>query len=478
MANAHLRLEPNLPTPNHGSEDGEILSGNDDSHSQAPVDKPRSVNSRTKSKRKARRSRYDILEEDWNTKFFNLNSKVDLLISRTMPTDTPQRRRNVDSIYSSSSSEDETSKHDDVLSLSASGKFSDSDNDSVQSQKDENNNELPENQNLSETTKKCLYEIFGDDAGVKKTVKKVGISIDQSQKDVLGTSYRTSAPNFLSAFSEENFDLFPVDEETENYLEVPSLDSLVDSCLVKRHGPKASFAKSKQKALFTQPSKMTEKIAYKGQQAARLGIVMQLYIQQSLGTLVEHLQSEDFDKQNGLDQVKNVFSMTTKCLDQIGRAGAFHHIIRRTAAMTDTALYELEDASEFSNLPLSSEGVFGSGLENLLKTRKEKKKQMEDLVPDVKKKTIKSKSESPNRVEMDNKRPHYDKRTFQGPSYVNSQTKDWDNFHIPKKPSEQRFHNQQGFQGHRQESRRQSRGVGSSRSFSTRGHGHAKSAAK
>ena len=146
---------------------------------------------------------------------------------------------------------------------------------------------------------------------------------------------------------------------------------------------------------------MIEKVAYKGQQSARLGIVMQLYIQQSLGNLVEHFQSDNFSKDEGLEQVKNVFSMTTKCLDQIGRAGAFHHIIRRTAAMSDTALYELDDALEFSNLSLSGEGVFGSGLENLLKTRKEKTKPLEDLVPEVKRKNFKRKSESQVRSVVD-----------------------------------------------------------------------------
>ena len=40
--------------------------------------------------------------------------------------------------------------------------------------------------------------------------------------------------------------------ETEKYLEVPSFDTLVDICLVKRHGPKASFAKSKHKSFATQ----------------------------------------------------------------------------------------------------------------------------------------------------------------------------------------------------------------------------------
>ena len=334
MAGAQLPATPNLPVPEHGSEEGEVLSGIEES--QPSVDRPRLVGSNKTPRSKARRhSRYDILEEGWNKKFTDLNAKVDLLLNRSLPMPTPQRCRHVESIYSDSSSEDDNaSKQDDVLSVSANGKFSDSDEDSVQN--DENNNET--NKNLSESTKKCLYDIFGDDAVVKKTVKKSGIAIDQSQKEVLETSYRTREQNFLSAFLEDNFDFFPVNEETEKYLEVPSLDTLVDSCLVKRHGAKASFAKAKHKTLFSQPSKMIEKVAYKGQQSARLGIVMQLYIQQSLDNLVEHFQSDNFSKDEGLEQVKNVFSMTTKCLDQIGRAGAFHRIIRRTAAMSDTAL--------------------------------------------------------------------------------------------------------------------------------------------
>ena len=175
-----------------------------------------------------------------------------MLLSRSLP--APQRPRHVESVYSySSSNEEVSSKHDDVLSISASGKFSDSE-DGV----DENNNVSHEN--LSENTKKCLFDIFGEDAVVnKKSTQKIGIAIDQLQKEVLQNNYRTKEPNFLTAFSEDNYDLFPVNEETEKYLEVPSLDTLVDSCLVKRHGPKASFAKSKHKSLATQPYKMLEK---------------------------------------------------------------------------------------------------------------------------------------------------------------------------------------------------------------------------
>ena len=50
---------------------------------------------------------------------------------------------------------------------------------------------------------------------------------------MLETSYRTSEPNYLTSFPDDNFDLFPINGDTVKYLEVPSLDSLVDSCLVK-----------------------------------------------------------------------------------------------------------------------------------------------------------------------------------------------------------------------------------------------------
>ena len=118
---------------------------------------------------------------------------------------------------------------------------------------------------------------------------------------------------------------------------------------------------------------MLEKKAFKGQQSAHLGIVMQFYIQQAFGNRAEHFQSEKFNRDEGLDQIRNIFSMTTKCLDQIGRAGAFHHIVRRTATMSHTSLYELDDALEFVNLPLSGEGVLVQVMKNItIKERKEK----------------------------------------------------------------------------------------------------------
>ena len=45
---------------------------------------------------------------------------------------------------------------------------------------------------------------------IRKNLLKIGIAMDQSQKKVLQNSYRSKEPNLLTAFSEDNYDLFPV----------------------------------------------------------------------------------------------------------------------------------------------------------------------------------------------------------------------------------------------------------------------------
>ncbi|CAC5367144.1 unnamed protein product [Mytilus coruscus] len=75
--------------------------------------------------------------------------------------------------------------------------------------------------------------------------------------------------------------------------------------------------------------------------------------------------------------------MSTKELDQAGRAGAFHHIIRRQMCMTDTSMFLLHDSRDISDLPLTGEGVFGDNLVSALKARKDKDKTLDDLLPDI-----------------------------------------------------------------------------------------------
>jgi len=422
----------------------------EDSHSEVSVSEVSDINNNNgeKKKGKKRRSRYDVLDEKWSSQLNNMDSKFEMLLTeiRSSKTSSHRRSRSPSHRRSRSPSHRRSSKspshkrsstlshrqsstspshrrsstspshrrsvspshrqrsmsprdrersfsppvrrkrdkfvtidsgsESDVLSLFGSASNLGSEDDKPNS----------DSENISSQKKLPLFNVFGADATVKKTKKQEGMSLDQSQKEVLESSYRCKVPGSVTAFSEDTIDMFPVDEESKNFLEVPSFDPLVESCLIKRHGQKASFAKSKSKSLVTQPCKVVENLAYRGQQAARMGIIVNAYVQQGLADLMSTLQEDDFDKSKAVQEVKDVFAMSTKCLDQIGRTGAFHHIIRRSVTMTDTGLYELNDASKFKDLPLTGDGLFGQDLEPLIKTRKEIKKQMEDLVPEVSRK--------------------------------------------------------------------------------------------
>ncbi|KAH3729411.1 hypothetical protein DPMN_055382 [Dreissena polymorpha] len=103
--------------------------------------------------------------------------------------------------------------------------------------------------------------------------------------------------------------------------------------------------------------------------------------------------------------------------------------------MTDTGLYEQYKKLEFSNLPLSSEGVFGPGLEPLLKARKDKKKQVDDLIPDVRRPKRKFPSDFDTA-----KRPRFESygKPATSTTPLTSGTK-WNNFRIPKAQYRNRF---------------------------------------
>ena len=152
--------------------------------------------------------------------------------------------------------------------------------------------------------------------------------------------------------------------------------------------------------------------------------------------------------------------MSTKALDQVGRTGAFHHIIRRKAAVSDTGLNNLKDVqAKVIYLPLTADGVFGKGLEENLKKRKEQKEQLVDLIPeyDTSKgdNSQKRKFSSNDRNTWSYKKPRYDyavNNTTRGRSrgasysaykgsdykskssdYKGKTDKQWSGFRIPKK---------------------------------------------
>ena len=412
---------------------------------------------------KKKKSKYDLLEEKWNSKFSELDAKLDnkldsmfdKFFAKFQGVQEQKSTENGDDNFSDADIEgtsqrrvDKTvhqsqrhSTADFPLQVSENedcGVVSEDDNVSLQPgqaekedllhqdiESDDNNTE----ENLSEKTKKCLFELFGEDAIAKKNEKKEGIVMDQSQKEVLLGHWRAEKPNLITAFSEETLNSFPVDEETEKFLQVPTLDELIGRCLVKRHGNKASFSKSG-RTLFSQPYKMLEKIAYRGQQAAYVGIISNMYVQQSLGSLIELLTDEHFNRDKAIQQVRDTFAMSTKCLDQLGRTGAFHHILRRQMCMTDTTLFQLEDSRDISDLPLTGDGVFGEKLESSLKSRKEKNKTIDDLLPDLGKYDRKRKTIASDKAGPSTKKPNMRGHTEN--DNTNAKTKD-DGFRFPKK---------------------------------------------
>ncbi|XP_053378169.1 uncharacterized protein LOC128547997 [Mercenaria mercenaria] len=373
------------------------------------------------------KSKYKTLEKKFNQLDEKLNRVLTQLDVNSATSKKSATRGRSLSLSENSDSEGQDSR-EDVLSLHSNSKFSDGE---ISDSNDDN---------LSGETKKCLFDIFGEDAKVKSKPKPQGLKLDDSQKEVLEANYRCNSPNLLTAFSEDTLDMFPIDESTETFLQVPPLDPFVENCLIKRHGNEAAFSKHKVKGLFTQPCKSVERIAYKGQHAARLGMVIQMYIQQSLGNLLELVQSEQFDKSSAVKQIKDVFAMSTKGLEQLGRTAALHHIIRRSLAMSDTALYDLSDANDFRNLPLRGDGVFGGDLDGLLKNRKEKKKQLEDLVPDIqRKRKFDMNMSSSSSVAKKGKYSHVGRSSSPKPA------SSWQpgNFRIPRVPQSNRYQSRQ-----------------------------------
>lgn len=97
---------------------------------------------------------------------------------------------------------------------------------------------------------------------------------------------------------------------------------------------------------------MTEKVAYKDQQAIWV-LVCNCTVNNSWATLLNISIRLVLTKMRGWSRSK-MFSMTTKCKcwDQSGRTEGFHRIVYKAAALSGTALYELDDALEFSDSPL------------------------------------------------------------------------------------------------------------------------------
>lgn len=191
----------------------------------------RSVKSSKSSKKK--KSRYDLLDEKWTEKFEKydkaIDAKLDGFFDRvasrweqtqsrsSQPEKQSQRRfstneesqrpstsenvsqRHMRDNHSDSEHSEIESDNEDRISLHVGRKETlpiYSDDDDLQS--------IDDNISISDKTKKCLFELFGNDAVTKKSDKKQGIKLDDSQKEVLLGSWRAENPNIVTAFAEEN----------------------------------------------------------------------------------------------------------------------------------------------------------------------------------------------------------------------------------------------------------------------------------
>ncbi|CAC5417093.1 unnamed protein product [Mytilus coruscus] len=228
-----------------------------------------------------------------------------------------------------------------------------------------------------------LGEKFGEDAYAYRSKDKTGIILEQNQIDILKGAWRSDTPQKVTCFRDSYRQSFPVDPSCENYFNVPTFDNTVESLLVKRFGPKAAFGRVP--CLFSKELKSLEKIAYQGQLAARMGLITSCYTQQALGILLDNLQSDTPNLDGAVQNVRDIFALSTKTFDQMSRTGSFHHMVRRRATMYDTGLSDLKDyANTVMSLPLTSEGIFGSQFDEKLKEKTERNKQLAECLPNLK----------------------------------------------------------------------------------------------
>ena len=157
--------------------------------------------------------------------------------------------------------------------------------------------------------------------------------------------------------------------------------------LRKQNGSRAIKSWDKARHLHTYPLKPIDNLAYQEQVASCMSIISPAYLQQGLVTLMGSLKEKKPNVDRAVQTVRDLYDFSAKVLDQCGRSGAFHHLIRRKAAAADTGLDDVREVqARVMPLPLSASGVFGKGLDEQLKCIKEQKDQLNDWVPEIEKK--------------------------------------------------------------------------------------------
>ena len=74
-----------------------------------------------------------------------------------------------------------------------------------------------------------------------------------------------------------------------------------------------------------------------------MGIISVCYTQKGLGCLLNNLSGKSPNLDEAVQNVRDIFAMSTKSLDQMSRTGAFHHLIHRKATIADSGLHEFKD---------------------------------------------------------------------------------------------------------------------------------------
>ncbi|VDI37683.1 Hypothetical predicted protein [Mytilus galloprovincialis] len=158
---------------------------------------------------------------------------------------------------------------------------------------------------------------------------------------------------------------------------------MVPDLLVKKHGAKA-YSVSQKSNLYNPCLKSLEKLAYQGQVAARMGKLLQHTPNKLLGNLLNTLSENEVNLDKSIQLVRDIFAMSTKSLDQVARAGAFHHLIRRKSYFRGHSLNDIKELKHpLVSLPLTKSGVIGDNMEQTLKDRVDKNKQLKELLPEL-----------------------------------------------------------------------------------------------
>ena len=71
-----------------------------------------------------------------------------------------------------------------------------------------------------------------------------------------------------------------------------------------------------------------------------------LYMQQALRVLLEELKEDNPNLDLATQTTRDIFAMSTKTLDKLGRTGAYDHVIRRKAAIIDMGLENIKDVAK------------------------------------------------------------------------------------------------------------------------------------